>query len=368
MRQPPYVLESPVEAAPLPEVRNHTQFPSQYFQMVDVGDKVFHVLVSRITYALDDLDEQKRPRLARDQQELVQSDMFYNEMNTSSLVQESDFAHYKPRCDVLLAHATGYAPDGKPASRWPVGVKIGDWHKLIAVCGPRTIRPGVTGWKLSDPQPAIQVPIRYELAFGGTCQWPETIAAEDEPEILARYEPNPIGCGLLHQLWLKQARPQELRAPQIEVFEQPFDNHWLQRQDYPVVGLGAIGRWWQPRVRLAGTYDQEWKENRWPRLPLDFDAAYWNAAPQDQQIDYPKGGEEVVLVGLTPGGGKSHLYLPDRPPHALARLHAGPILPRPMNLDTLIFDMHRMTLTCVHRMLIAADADVRVLEIRQREA
>ncbi|WP_157719038.1 DUF2169 family type VI secretion system accessory protein [Halopseudomonas salegens] len=368
MRQPPYVLESPVEAAALPEVRNHTHFPSQYFQMMDTSDKVFHVLVSRLTYDLSNLDEQKKPRLAREQQELVQSDMFYSKVNASSLVQESDFAPYKPRCDVLFAHATAYAPDGKQATRWPVGVKIGEWRKVMAVCGPRTIQPGVLGWKLNNPEPAIQVPIRYELAFGGTYQWPETLAEDEEPQIHARYEPNPIGCGLLHSLWLKKVRPQMLKAPQMEVFEQPFKDHWLERLDYPVMGLGAIGRWWQPRVSFAGTYDQNWKEHRWPRLPLDFDANYWNCAPQDQQIDYPEGGEEILLVGLTPGGGQFRACLPDRPPHALARLHAGPILARPMHLDTLIFDMHRMTLTCVHRMLIAADADVRVLEIRRREA
>mgnify|MGYP001174119762 CR=1 FL=1 len=368
MNRPPYVLESPVQAAPLPEVRNHTHFPSQYFQMMDSDDKVFHVLVSRITYDLSELDGEGRPGLAREQQELVQSDMFYGQINASSIIQESDFAAYKPRCDVLFAHATAYAPDGKPAPRWPIGVRIGDWSKLMGVCGPRVIRPGVLGWKLGDPEPAIQVPLRYELAFGGTCQWPETASGDEEPQIHASYAPNPIGCGLLHPQWLKKARPQALEAPQMEVLDQPFDDARLQRQDYPAVGLGAIGRWWQPRVALAGTYDQNWKEHRWPRLPQDFDCAYWNCAPRDQQIAYPQGGEDIVLAGLTPGGGRFQARLPDRPPHVLARLHAGPILPRHMPLDTLVFDMHRMTLSCVHRMLIAADADVRVLEIRRREA
>jgi len=368
MTDSPYVLDSPVAAAELPEVRNHTAFPSQYFQMADTDDKVFHVLVSRLTYDLSNLDEQDYPQLAREQQDLVQSDTFYGDVNTSSLIQESDFAPYKPRCDVLFTHASAYAPEGKAAARWSIGVRIGQWSKLLTVCGPRSIRPGSLGYRLTEPEPATQVPLRYELAFGGTCQWPQTLAEDEEPEIYVDFPANPIGCGLLAKPWLKKVRPQILQAPQLEVPDHPLDDHALQRQDYPVVGLGAIGRWWQPRVALGGTYDEDWQAHRWPRLPLDFDPTYWNCAPEDQQIDYPQGGEEIVLIGLRPGGGRFQAKLPERPPHALARLHAGPILPRHMPLDTLIFDMQHMTLTCVHRMLIAADAGVRVLEIRRREA
>lgn len=368
MSGPEYVLESPVEPAKLPEVRNHTQFPSQYFQMMDTNDKVFHVLVSRLTFDLLSPDSKGAPQLSQTQHPLVRADEFYQQPNTSATIQESDFAPYKPRCDILFAHATAYAPNEKPLERWPIGIRIGDWSKKISVCGPRRIVPAALGWKLQAPKPAIQVPLRYELAFGGTLQWPETVAKDEEPEILIRHPANPIGCGLLNAAWLKKARPHEMRAPQMEVFGQPFGETHLHKNDYPVIGLGAIGRWWSPRIQLAGSYDRQWQETRWPNLPRDFDSAYWNCAPADQQIDYPQGGEEVVLAGLTPGGGSFRTRIPAPHPHALARLHAGPILPRRMNLDTLIFDMHAMTLTCVHRMVIAADAEVRVLEIRRREA
>ena len=76
----------------------------------------------------------------------------------------------------------------------------------------------------------------------------------------------------------------------------------------------------------------------------------------------------LLLQCLTPGGGPFKTRIPAPPPHVLVRLYAGPILPRRMNLDTLIFDMYRMHLSCVYRMTVAADADVRVLEIRRREA
>jgi hypothetical protein len=63
-----------------------------------------------------------------------------------------------------------------------------------------------------------------------------------------------------------------------------------------------LGRGWQPRIGHAGTYDQAWIDNVFPFLPADFDDRYHQSAPEDQQIDPPAGGEEVVLVNLTPAG------------------------------------------------------------------
>ena len=37
-----------------------------------------------------------------------------------------------------------------------------------------------------------------------------------------------------------------------------------------------------------------------------------------------------------------------------------------MHLDTLIFDMQKMTLTCVHRTNIAANAGIKMIEVLQR--
>ena len=71
---------------------------------------------------------------------------------------------------------------------------------------------------------------------------------------------------------------------------------------YRPMAFGPIGRAWQPRPTFAGTYDQEWLDNVFPFLPADFKEEYYQAAPADQQMDYPKGGEDVVLENLTPGG------------------------------------------------------------------
>jgi hypothetical protein len=362
---PDVLLPGPVQAAPLPEVRNHTPYPSQYYQMVDVGDEVFHVIACRSTYDLNRLDAQGAPQAAAEQAPLVLADQFHGQVNRSSCIQESDLAPFKPRCDVLLIHAVAHAPKAQPHKRWPVGMRIGAWEKILSVTGPRLLERRAMGWRLTEPEPALQVPLRWEHAFGGSCRWPLAPLEGQEPELQTHYEANPIGCGWVDPEWLKKSRVADVDAPQLERWRQPFDQAAAQRMDYRPEGVGVVGRWWTPRREKAGTYDAQWKESRWPRLPLDFDFGYWNAAPEDQQIDYPQGGEEVHLAGLRPGGGLMRFVLPTRLPFTRVRLHAGPILPRAMKLDTLVIDPQAMTLSCVHRMTLAARAHVRVLEIVQ---
>jgi hypothetical protein len=56
-------------------------------------------------------------------------------------------------------------------------------------------------------------------------------------------------------------------------------------------------------VKLAGTCDAKWAANRAPLLPEDFDDRFYQCAPRDQQTaQFLKGGEEVHLINLTPGG------------------------------------------------------------------
>ena len=68
------------------------------------------------------------------------------------------------------------------------------------------------------------------------------------------------------------------------------------------MAFGSVGRAWQPPGKYAGTYDERWRNNVSPFLPADFDDRYFQAAPDDQQMPYPAGGEEVELRNLTPDG------------------------------------------------------------------
>ena len=364
MNGPDLLMPAPVRAAPLAEMRNHTTFESQYFQMMDTDDEVFHVIASRVTYDLNRLDEHGIPQLAARQGPLLDADQFYGDSTTSSCIQESDFAPYKPKCDILLVNATAYAPESKPHRRWPVGLRIGEWQKTLVVTGPRYIDFGFLGWKVVEPEKTIEVPLRWELAYGGTCQWPMHPQNGQDPEIWVPYEANPLGRGWVDKAWLKKTQVDAVDAPQIEVFNKPFRTEDANAMRYPAIGLGPVGKWWTPRRQKSGTYDQAWKESRWPRLPKDFDFGYWNCAPEDQQIPYPEGGQEILLAGLTPGQHLFKCQLPKPAVHAVARLQIGPVLPLPMQLDTVTFDLKAMTLSCVWRIHVAAQFGVRVLELR----
>ena len=61
------------------------------------------------------------------------------------------------------------------------------------------------------------------------------------------------------------------------------------RGKYKPMAFGPIGRAWQPRPKYAGTYDEKWLDEVFPFLPADFKEDYYQAAPADQQIDYPQG-------------------------------------------------------------------------------
>jgi hypothetical protein len=115
---------------------------------------------------------------------------------------------------------------------------------------------------------------------------------------------------------------------------------------YLPMSLGPLGRHWEPRAPLAGTYDEAWLKDHFPFLPPDFDERYYQAAPPDQQIPHPQGGEEIVLVNLTPGG-RVAFTLPvfDAPIHFF--LKAGGREDGRLVLDTIVLepDEGRFTLT-----------------------
>jgi hypothetical protein len=66
------------------------------------------------------------------------------------------------------------------------------------------------------------------------------------------------------------------------------------------IGFGPIAPHWKERGRWGGTHDATWKERRAPLLPTDFDRRFFNAAPEDQQLDGYLPGEPVTVLGMTP--------------------------------------------------------------------
>jgi hypothetical protein len=79
----------------------------------------------------------------------------------------------------------------------------------------------------------------------------------------------------------------------------------------PPAGFGPIGRTWQPRLALAGTYDERWQNERAPELPEDFDYRFFNAAPPDQQLEgFLHGDESLWVENLHPELSRLTVRLP----------------------------------------------------------
>ncbi|MBM7116339.1 DUF2169 family type VI secretion system accessory protein [Archangium primigenium] len=227
---------------------------------------------------------------AIEQSPAVRADVFHGEPGLSSVRWESDFALRKPLTDVLVL-GNAYAPRGEPVESMLVGLKVGSVRKVLHVFGDRVWeRTLVRGHRPSRPQPFVKLPLLYERAFGG--------ADLSHPDVRRHvYEAaNTVGVGI-------HARTHDrIRDTPLPNLEDP-ERLITSPMDRPrPMGLGFISRNWTPRRLYAGTYDQAWRDSRFPFLPLDFDDRYFQGAPEDQTCPYLKGGEQVLLTGGTPDG------------------------------------------------------------------
>jgi len=266
--------------------------------------------------------------------------------------------------------------------------------KQLRFTGPRSFkRAPLGGWRLSEATATTTVPLRWEYAFGGASilnnpHYPEEAV---DPFLLNQVcYSNPLGSGWIETRFLKLARALELPtqmlpAPQIEPTGKPIaelqvtaqpdgDLSAVQMagiadcQDYQPAGFGVVGRAWSPRLKLAGTYDNNWLDTRWPGLPTDFDFGYWNSAPTDQQTAFLQPNLRIELFNLTAPKlsrrGQVCIQMPGHRPFVLRRLHSGAMLPLPLLTDTLLIDTDAMTLSLTHRISLANTESIRVLEAR----
>ncbi|MDU7482196.1 MAG: DUF2169 domain-containing protein, partial [Hafnia alvei] len=136
--------------------------------------------------------------------------------------------------------------------------------------------------------------------------------------------------------------------------------------EFQPAGFGCLSRTWVPRLRLAGTYDQEWLKTQHPDLPDDFDFNYWNCAPDDQRVPFPLPGPEFVLTGFRPEG-DIHFILPAHQGRILLRAMSGHRMPLPMLLDTVEINTDTLMVALTWRFLLPGNTPpVRVLEARYR--
>ncbi|MGX9146903.1 DUF2169 family type VI secretion system accessory protein [Mesorhizobium sp. 128a] len=317
------------------QIWNQMGYPHQFTVGTDKAAHEWIVVVVKGTFDFPGTPGGPVQKSA-EQVPLVMADTQTGEPGYSATLWETDFAFRKPRCDII-ANGCAYAPNGRPAERVPVGIKVGNWSKLFEVVGTREWRAIGPMFTATAPQPFLRLPISYDVAWGGT----DRLDPEDKAPASYRY--NPVGTG-----W-SRARNQRLipglRLPNTQAVGEDIRSPF---SDYRPMSFGPMGRGWPGRIEYGGTYDDNWVANIFPFLPPDFDERYFQMAPADQQIDQPKGGEEVHLVNLTPEGRVSFRLPQTALPMTLFRERElsfqGEILP-----DTILFDPENRCFSLVWR-------------------
>lgn len=291
---------------------NLTPFVASHFVMPDGEGGEQLVVIVKITL---DVDAQGELSIVEPGVPLHMVDVAAGEPGRSIPLHDADLVLAKPRVDVLVdAHA--HAPDPRePCERVVVELHVGTIAKAIAVTGDRA-------WiddEPSAPLPFVSMPLDWSRAWGGT---------RDRERVDER---NPLGIGFAGARSSDPSVSSEL--PNLEDPAAPILHRASEGRP---VGFGVVGRAWLPRRTLAGTFDSAWKRERWPLAPRDFDPAFHQSAPADQQLAAYPGGEQVRLVHLTPEGEWAfRLPIVDVPIHFV---HADRVVRASTRIDTLRID------------------------------
>jgi len=270
------------------KIVNITGMPAQYTMGLAPDGRESAVVVIKGTFLIPK-GEKETPKLGPPA-EIITADTFTGEPGFSAPLYETDFAAIKPRCDVIL-NGSAYGPRGAAVERITVRLSVGGVNKSFDVVGKRVYKGGLMGLSVSPTEKFTVQPISYNVAFGGT---DKTVT---EPAKQKTYLLNHVGIG-----YHDGGNPQAVvgqSLPHTEETGKPITN---PKGSYRPMAFGSLGRAWQPRAKLAGTYDQKWLDETFPFLPADYDNRYYQAAPEDQQTEFLCGNEVVDLTNLTPAG------------------------------------------------------------------
>ena len=177
----------------------------------------------------------------------------------------------------FLLYGAAYPPSGHTDQPLSVKATVGGLQKQLAVFGDRTI--SALGIR-STPATFSRMPLTPSNAYGGTS-----------------YLLNPKGKGadkVAHPVTTQLQRS----MPNVE-----SPNHlMLSASDQPEpAGFWALAPDSPNRTTLLGRFNDRWLVNRWPHLPTDTKADYFQTAPVDQrQPQYFRGDEAISLHNLHP--------------------------------------------------------------------
>ena len=315
------------------EVRNHTPFAYESLLLTDEDGVPQFVTLVQASYSIGSggdlslMDEQPAPNVGGE---------WYGDPANASPRLEPQIAFVKPSTDVvLLGHAHAAS---RGTTEVTVGIQVGPVKKVARVVGDRVLvrKGGATA--VSAPQPFEKIPLVYERAFGG---WDRSDPNPAQHRCELR---NPVGVGFRANA---QTRDDEVRLPNVEDAERPFRGYG---DVPPPIGFGFLAPNWQPRLGFAGTYDATWDRDRKPLLPADFDRRFFNAASVGLVApQFLQGIEPVVVVGASPENRVAFDLPGVTPPACVVGLRGRKSVAIRTELDTVVADMDRRTLTLMWR-------------------
>jgi hypothetical protein len=240
----------------------------------------FQMPLARISHdPLKIADEQVSPPMC---------DEYWSDPAKSSLRSTSQGVADRMGAEVYV-RGSAWAPDGRPVTRMRTSVRVGPCSKQVDVIGSRYWVGSFVDVAPTNPEPFVSMPLQYERSYGGT-------AFGEDGNILKQDTRNPVGCGL-YARW-RDAIDQPL--PNLEA-PGTWRESW-NAQGTPC-GFGPIPGSWEPRRAWAGTYDQQWIDERLPLWPRDTDPRFFCAAAPGLSWDEPlRGGEAVQIEGMSPDG------------------------------------------------------------------
>jgi hypothetical protein len=322
---------------PHPEVRNRTLFSYASLLAADKNATPHFVALLQGSYTIAPsgkislLEEQTAPVLGGE---------WYGDPATSSMRLEPQIAFAKQSTDIVMLGAAHAPQPG--TNRMQVGIRVGHIQKLAIVTGTRRLLSSAAGVRITEPEPFDSIPLVYERAFGG---WDRRAENPEEHRCEVR---NPVGMGYRDS---SRDTDSEVLLPNIEDPQTPIG--YYGQTPLPA-GFGFIAPNWQPRLALAGTYDEVWDQQRKPLLPVDFDEKFFNAAsPGLIAPTYLRGDEAVTVIGAAPQG-RVAFNLPGQPPPACrVEMRGRNHIQLQTQLDTLIVDMDKFVLTLQWRAHLA---------------
>ncbi len=292
---------------------NSTPFIPLQFESIDSNLNLFGVIAAVGTF---DILDGEPLRLAAEQVPPPLTDESFDAAGASSLRRPGVLAPYKPKTDVLI-EATAHSPSGEPEARWPCEVKAGPLEVAFLVTGPRVWERVAMGYRLSETEPISSLPIRYNVAYGGS--------SSVDPRL--RHAPNPIGVG-----FTAPGEAPDLRCPQVLPMTA---ESLIFGRELESVGLGPVAPSWQPRLGRAGTAGEAWRRTQAPYPPHDFSFEFYNVAPP--RLTFPgfaNGSESFELTNLG-NGGRLTFTLPGVELVTVIRFEDGRWIPGLMHLDTI---------------------------------